>query len=71
MAKGTVKWLNDSKGFGLITKEDGDDIFVHHRSISGSGFRSLSLTIIDKGDRLPGLFRPCLTPCRRPSRCRG
>jgi CspA family cold shock protein len=42
MANGTVKWFNDSKGFGFITKEDGEDIFVHHTSIVGSGFKSLS-----------------------------
>jgi cold shock protein len=42
MAKGTVKWFNESKGFGFITREDGDDVFVHHTSIAGSGFKSLS-----------------------------
>jgi CspA family cold shock protein len=42
MTKGIVKWFNESKGFGFIAREDGDDVFVHHTSISGSGFKSLS-----------------------------
>src|SRR3546814_11137210 len=38
---GTVKWFNDAKGFGFITPESGQDLFVHFRSIQGSGFKSL------------------------------
>jgi cold shock protein len=38
---GTVKWFNESKGFGFISRENGPDVFVHFRAISGSGFRTL------------------------------
>lgn len=38
---GTVKWFNESKGFGFISRESGPDVFVHFRAINGSGFRTL------------------------------
>jgi len=58
VATGTVKWFNAEKGFGFISREDGDDVFVHHSSIQMDGYRNLEegqhveyeLAQGDKGD---------------------
>ena len=47
MEQGTVKWFNSSKGYGFISRDSGEDVFVHFNAISGDGFRSLN-----EGDRV-------------------
>ncbi len=47
MATGVVKWFSPKKGYGFITMEDGQEVFVHYSAIDGTGFRSL-----DQGDRV-------------------
>jgi len=47
MSEGTVKWFNESKGFGFIEQDGGQDVFVHYSAIQGNGFKTLQ-----EGDRV-------------------
>lgn len=66
MALGTVKWFNDSKGYGFISRQpDGADVFVHYSSIQGDGFRSLAegqTVEYDEADGPKGLFAARVLP---------
>jgi CspA family cold shock protein len=67
MAKGTVKWFNDSKGFGFICPEEGgSDLFVHHSEIQAAGFKSLKEGQAVEYEVGQGKKGPCATkvkPC--------
>jgi CspA family cold shock protein len=47
MESGIVKWFNGSKGYGFISREEGEDVFVHYRSIAGEGYKTL-----EEGDKV-------------------
>ena len=63
---GTVKWFNDAKGYGFISRSDGPDVFVHYSAIQGDGFRTLSegqqveFDVVDgpKGKQAANVVRP-------------
>lgn len=65
MTKGTVKWFSNQKGYGFITPEEGNDVFVHHTEIQGDGYKTLEegqavefeITDGPKGDQAKGVVR--------------
>jgi CspA family cold shock protein len=65
MAQGTVKWFNDSKGFGFIKADNGQDVFVHHSEITADGFRSLKEGERVEFEETPGPKGPKATKVKR------
>ncbi len=64
MAKGTVKWFNDQKGFGFISQEDGPDVFVHFSAIQVQGFKTLAEGQVVEFDVVEGPKGPHATNVR-------
>ena len=58
MPEGTVKWFSNEKGYGFIEREDGDDVFVHHSAIQGTGFKTLSEGEVVEFDIVQGAKGP-------------
>ena len=60
MAKGTVKWFSNEKGFGFIAQEGGEDVFVHFSAIQGDGFRTLEKSATASGEWQHRQYGTCL-----------
>ncbi len=65
MATGSVKWFNDSKGFGFVAADDGTEAFVHHSEIQGEGYKSLTEGESVEFDIIQGEKGPKATNVRR------
>jgi len=65
MSEGRVKWFNDSKGYGFIETDTGHDVFVHHSSIQGEGFKSLNEGERESFDEERGAKGPQATNVRK------
>jgi cold shock protein len=57
MEQGTVKWFNDAKGYGFISRQSGEDVFVHFSAIQAGGWNSTNREVADQAKFFPGLAR--------------